>query len=162
MRINASYLDRFVFSILIYTAPITAFIILLKTYSQENVSWKPFIIIMLLFSIFIWLIDTIVCYYRFHPKGAVLKNGEFFLKNQRVTSNQIKSIIPITICFSKWNYEVVQITIGEDKLYWLEKPKSILQFFNDESPSIKHLLREIPDLKDKVLPHKIIWKFRDL
>lgn len=162
MRINGNYLDRFVFSILIYTVPITAFIILLKSYSQENVSWKPFVILMLLFSIFIWLIDTMVCHYRFHPKEAVLKNREFFLKNQRVPPNQIKSIIPITISLSKWNYEVVQITIGKDKFYWLEKPKSILQFFNDESPSIKKLLSEIPELKDNVLPHKIIWKFKDL
>lgn len=147
--INGTYFDRLLVNVLPWTL-LGYFIIYLAT---GHFTIIPF----LLFTIALWILDTLIIFFKFRPKSLKIKKG-LFLGKKQIDIKTIVSITPILDKRYRWSFRMLQFMLGSgEEIMVIDKPQFIISdMLNKPSGTLKKLFTVHPELKSKLQSLKSI------
>ena len=150
MRLNGTYFDRLLISVLPYTLIISIILHFVK-----RSTFQGDIIAFAVCTLFLWGIDSIIIYFK---RLTTLRiEDKIYLGTNELSPKDIVEIIPVTDSRRRWEFKTIQFIINKDGkeqiLNIMEKPMTIIDWFtNKGSKTLTPLFDSYPELKRKLRP----------
>jgi len=147
MRISGNYFDRLVTNVLPYS--ILGIVLL---WFCSKISMSEIIIIFTGFTGFLWLMDTLILYFK---KVKTLRIGDgIYFGNVRVTPQDILGIKPVTDDRYRRSFKTIEFIVLvngiDEKITVIDKPMTVIEdIFGRRSKTLRLLFKTYPELKSK-------------
>jgi len=149
-KLNTLYIKRYFYHNFIFILiSIIVLILLALADSKKEFTFNTItttLIISLILSCILLIPELIILFVYLKPKQVKITDGQLYINNNIINTEDIITITPITYNKNNWFANVIEIELNDVKFCFLDQS----QFGNSKSKSLKALLDFFPELEEKV------------
>ena len=142
MRISSSYWERLLYNVL----PIPLIIAVVSVIDGAY----EYVIVCTIITLILWLIDTLIIYYKFNPKALFISKSTIKIGKEIINHCDIESIGKVKDYRQKWSFTIIKLYLTNGKYYFI-LPKRKFKLFDSYSKTLDKLLIAQPLLKAKIV-----------